>query len=108
VSLPIESIARNEEEAMRVRFALVLALIISALTLYAAGPADAYLEQAGDCPAGDSWQLVDLDSIPARVQLVGSALDTNADTCLCIKPLRPGVFVARDNTVHQGQVEHGE
>jgi hypothetical protein len=92
---------------MRVRFAVVLALI-SALTLCGAGSASAYLEQAGDCPPGDSWQLVDLNSLPPAEQLIGSARDTNADICLCIKPLRPGVFVVRDNTVHQGQVKHGE
>jgi len=93
---------------MRARFALMVTLIASAVTLWAAGPADAYVEQAGDCPPGDSWTLVDLGSLPPGGQLVGSARDTNADVCLCIKPLGPGVFVVRDNTVHQGQIKHDE
>jgi hypothetical protein len=92
---------------MRVRFVVVLALV-SAVALGAAGPATAYIEQAGDCPPGGGWQLVDLDSLPSGAQLLGSTLDTNADVCLCIKALRPGVFVARDNTVHQGRVKQGE
>jgi hypothetical protein len=49
---------------MRARFALMVTLIASAVTLWAAGPADAYLEQAGDCPPGDSWMLVDLKVSP--------------------------------------------
>jgi hypothetical protein len=38
----VSSVAANEEEAMRARFALMVTLIASAVTLWAAGPADAY------------------------------------------------------------------
>jgi hypothetical protein len=86
---------------MRMRFVLMVALIVSALALWGAGPAPAYIVE-GACPPGDDWQLMELTSLPAAREL-GPSLDLNGDVCLCVKFLgnhpQAGSFVAVDNRV---------
>jgi hypothetical protein len=91
----------RKEEGVRVRFVLMVALIVSALALWGAGPAAAYAQE-GACPPGDGWQLMELTSLPETGEL-GPSLDLNGDVCLCVKFLgnhpRAGSFVAVDNRV---------